>query len=168
MTQWGEHQRFLMFLSGVSFPSFGYIPHTHALTNIQIKTGDTLCRFLKFSVQASLLHFFSTVASSSSPLCLLGQPANSPHVGTGMIIEFTSLVFSLSGFTVLSCLSSSVWKPLFHIFFCCRCSSWESKSSSCYSILARCGSPWLEYEMIDSHFIVSLSQNLINSPMFDI
>ena len=92
------------------------------------------------SVQASV-HFSSTLASSGSPHCLLGRSANSPGGNWGDH-RFTSFVFSLLGVTVLCCLSSSIWKPLFHVFFCFNCWSWESKCNPCNSILARCVHSW--------------------------
>lgn len=35
----------------------------------------------------------------------------------GIVIELTSFVYPLPGITALHCIMSSVWKPLFHIFF---------------------------------------------------
>lgn len=139
----------------VLFPALGSLTHTlcqHSGEDLQVPSAEF------WALPAPPL-----LSAPCSALTQLRPPGPGPAPGARRSLQVAAGGASFSHDSascvpVIQCLKITV-SCVFPVF---TYSSWESKSGPCNSILATCGSPSLECEMTESHFVASVYQNLMN------
>lgn len=135
---------FSLLVLACSFPGLAWFSHRHILIALSWRLREAHWISLKLSLSAALCILFSEatlysensvfckafLAFSDSQLCQLkdcwtpyGFPlprtwklGNSLQTVNWVNCSLIMVVSCLSGITVLNCLTSNVWKPLFHTF----------------------------------------------------